>query len=65
MIGLMARSYHMWTRFACGILLTVLLYSHRANGFNLNEKESRIYKGPPNSYFGYSIATIENGEGAW
>ncbi|KAL8613306.1 hypothetical protein ACOMHN_052546 [Nucella lapillus] len=36
-----------------------------AVGFNVDTVKPIIYKGPPGSYFGYSVAMLENRKGGW
>ena len=50
------------------ILVLLLIHLHLWNGvlgFNMDTDHPVIYKGPNNSYFGYTTAILRNSEGTW
>ncbi|KAK7481292.1 hypothetical protein BaRGS_00027552, partial [Batillaria attramentaria] len=48
----------LWTVFGFSVLRAAL-------AFNVDTNKPIIYKGPSGSYFGYSVAMLENRKGGW
>ncbi|XP_012937077.1 integrin alpha-9 [Aplysia californica] len=51
-----------------GVVLVQILFIHCLKSvlaFNVDTDSSLVFKGPTDSYFGYSVAILENSQGTW
>ena len=54
-----------WTRHWAVVVWSALSLLTFVWSFNVDTSKPIIYKGPSGSYFGYSVAMLENRKGGW
>ena len=59
------RSVRGWTNLSLMAVWAAMCSVSLVWSFNVDTSKPIIYKGPKGSYFGYSVAMLENRKGGW